>query len=249
MKTRIFIDAAGWYIAYYMGMWEYILEEFGRESFKGVYFDGVSAGGHVATHVIASIYGGKSMRTWLETGPKLAIKCDKYGIGRLSDGIHFTGHAFYNNLNENQRNAIRKYVRVFCADSFLRNHCCDKISNACEYTGAITATGNIPIIGSYKPIKFRDNYLWDGALSPSYSTQVDSQTLYITFTPSTTLYDNLLDLSNWVFYTPIIALGPSFLPKELTTILCDDLFDSGYKDAQLHRGELLTKFKRIGIKL
>ena len=117
MKPRIFIDAGGWYLAYYMGMWEYILEEFGRESFKGVYFDGASAGGQVATTIIASIYGDKQMKFWLQTGPKLAVECDKYGIGRLTDGIQSTGFIFYNNLNETQRRAICKYVRVFCTDS------------------------------------------------------------------------------------------------------------------------------------
>ena len=85
-------------------------------------------------------------------------------------------------------------------------------------------------------------------LNPSYSSFIYKESLCITFTPNSH-HHNVIDLSKWVYYTPIIVIGPSFLPKELTTILCDDLFNRGYKDAQLHRDELLAKFKSIGIKL
>jgi hypothetical protein len=33
MKRRIFIDGGGWYLAYYLGMWEFILTEFGKDAF------------------------------------------------------------------------------------------------------------------------------------------------------------------------------------------------------------------------
>jgi hypothetical protein len=249
MKPRIFIDAGAWYLAYYMGMWEYILEHFGREAFKGVYFDGISAGGQVATHIIASIYSDKLMKTWLETGPKTVVKNDKYGNNcRITEGIYNTGYTFYTNLNKTQRRAIRKYVRVFCTDSLMNGHCCDKISNACEYASAITATSNIPLILSYKPIRFREKYLWDGVLGSSCYSLIHKKTLCISFSKRVHFY-NMLDLSNWVYHKDYISLLPSFLPQQMTLVWCDLLFERGYNDAKANRKELLEKFQSIGIHL
>ena len=248
MKPRIFIDAGGWYIAYYMGMWEYILEHFGREAFKGVYFDGISAGGQVATHIIASIYSDKPMKTWLETGPKQMIKLDKYGNGRLVDGVHATGYAFYNSLDKIQRRAIRKYARVFCTDTLLNMHYCDKISSAQEYVCAAAATGNIPLICAYTPTKFRDKYLWDGALGNSCYSLIHPKSLYIS--PSPRVHrDTILDLSNWVYYTQFVSLLPSFLPQQIALMFCDEMFERGSNDAKANRKELLEKFQSIGIHL
>jgi hypothetical protein len=248
MKQRIFIDSGGWYIAYYMGMWEYILEHFGREAFKHVYFDGISAGGQVATHIIASIYSDKPMKTWLETGPKTSVKNDKYGNCRLTEGVYDTGYIFYKNLNKIQQRAMRKYVRVFCTDSLLNAHSCDKITNADEYASAVASTGNIPLLGAQKPINFRDKYLWDGVLGNSCYSLIHKKSLYISFSPRVQC-DNMLDLSKWIYYTELMTLIPSFLPQQMTLLVCDELFKRGYNDAKANRKELLEKFQSIGIHL
>jgi len=249
MKPRIFIDAGGWYIAYYMGMWEYILEHFGREAFKGVYFDGISAGGQVSTHIIASIYSDKPIKTWLETGPKTAVKNDKYGNScRITEGVYDTGYTFYKNLNKIQKLTMRKYVRVFCTDTLLNAHCCDKISNVDEYANAVTATSNLPLIFSHKPIKFRDKYLWDGVLGNSCYSLIHKNSLYISFSPRVQC-DNMLDLSKWVYHTHYVSLLPSFLPQQIALMFCDEMFERGYNDAKANRKELLEKFQSIGIHL
>ena len=248
MKPRIFIDSGGWYLAYYLGMWEYILEHFGKEAFRGVYFDGTSAGGLVASCIVACVYGNQTMKYWLDNGPKQCVQTDMYRNGQFAKGMYNAGYFFYNCLSKQQRLALYKYLRFFCLDTNLNEYCCDKISNANEHANACAASGNIPFICSDKPVPFRDKYLWDASLTKSYYSLVTKKSLCISFHPGPDCHTTL-DLSKWIYSSTLLSLIPCFLPQQTTLSVCDALFEFGYHDAKAHSKELLTKFRSIGIKL
>ena len=246
-SPRIFIDAGGWYLAYYLGMWEYILADFGKEAFKGVHFDGISAGGHTAAYIVSAIYGDHTMKHCMENCPKLATRLGKYGGGKMTQGQYETGYLFHKSLDKAQKQAIHKYVCVYCITDKLELHCCDKVETSEEYACAVSASGNIPILGSYEPIRFRDIQLWDGGFYKQYGNILDTTNmLYLTFEPHFQC-NNTLDLSKWIFYSQLVSLIPSFFPKIASLRICDELFERGFNDAKRNRATLVAKFNAIGI--
>jgi hypothetical protein len=246
-SPRIFIDAGGWYLAYYLGMWEYILAEFGKEAFKGVHFDGISAGGHTASYIVSAIYGDHNLKHWLENGPKYAVRINKYGDGQFTQGIYEAGYHFHKSLNKAQRRANKKYVRVYCITDKQEMHCCDNIATSEEHGAAAAATGNIPLLGACEPMHFRDKQLWDGAFHKRYGDTLDTNNmLYISFAPHFEC-DNTLDLSNWIYHSQLVSLLPSFLPPNITCAICDALFDCGFNDAKRNRATLVAKLNAIRI--
>lgn len=246
-SPRIFIDAGGWYLAYYLGMWEYILAEFGKEAFKGVHFDGISAGGHMGGYIVSAIYGDHTMKHWLENGPKYTVHANKYGDGQFTQGQYEAGYHFHTSLNKAQLRANKKYVHVYCITDKLKLHCCDKIATPEEHAAAASATGNIPIVGACEPMHFRDKQLWDGVFHKRYGDVLDTTNmLYISFGPHFEC-ENTLDLSNWIYHTQLVSLIPSFLPQNATLRICDELFDRGFNDAKRNRATLVAKLNAIGI--
>jgi hypothetical protein len=246
-SPRIFIDAGGWYLAYYLGMWEYILAEFGKEAFKGVHFDGISAGGHTAAYIVSAIYGDHTMKHWLENGPKYAVYIHKYGCGQMTEGLYEAGYHFHISLNKAQIRANKKYVRAYCMTDEQELHCCQKIATSEEHAAAASATGNIPIAGACEPMQFRDKQLWDGFFYKQYGNVLDTTNmLYLTFEPHFQC-NNTLDLSKWIFYSQLVSLIPSFFPKIASLRICDELFERGFNDAKRNRATLVAKFNAIGI--
>jgi hypothetical protein len=248
-RPRIFMDAGGWYLAYYLGMWEYILSEFGKDVFKGVSFYGISAGSHASGYIIAAIYGNSTMRYWLDNGVKHVVYLDKYGNGKFTEGLYESGYKYYHILDEAQRKAVKKHLNVFCTNKNRELYCCKKISSCDESGKAASGTGNIPIIGSYGPTNFRGEQLWDGAFYNKYDSVINTKNmLYISFGPHFQC-DQTLDLSNWIPHNLFFSTIPSFLPQNITLFICDELFDRGYNDAKRNRDELVSKFNAIGIKV
>lgn len=249
MKRRIFIDAGGWYLAYYLGMWDFILTEFGKDAFKGVHFDGISAGGHISAYIVSAIYGEHTLRHWLENGPKHAVRINKYGGGQFAQGLYQAGYLFHKSLNKVQRRSNKKYVRAYCITDKQELYCCEKIKTHEEHAAAASSTANIPILCGYEPTRFRDKKLWDGVFYKQYDSDLDTKNmLYISFGPHFQC-KNTLNLSNWIYHNNFLSLGPSFLPQSMTLKICDELFECGYNHAKNNRAELVEKFNSIGIRV
>jgi hypothetical protein len=70
--------------------------------------------------------------------------------------------------------------------------------------------------------------------------------LYISFKPHLQC-ENVLNLSDWLFYNSYLCLLPFFLPQKIAIPMCDLLFERGYEDAKQHKDILTTKFKTLGI--
>lgn len=243
------MDAAGWYLAYYLGMWEYILEAFGKDAFQNVVFEGISAGGHASAYVVASVHGSQSLRHWLEYGPKWVVRQNMHSDGQFTKGQYDAGYAFHTSLNKSQRRANRKYVRAYCLTDTMELYCCEKIRTSEEHAQAASATGNVPIVSSCSPMTFRGTPLWDGALYRDYEGVVNTnRMLYITFSPRF-VCKHILNLSDWVYISAFISLLPCFLPQTLSLVICDQLFDRGYSDAKSNRDELQAAFRSIGISI
>lgn len=253
-QHKIFIDAGGWYGAYYLGMFHYMFEEFGTTIFEDVYFEGISAGSFTSGYCLATIYGCRDNRYWLELGQKRATINNNYGNSRLTFGMYQTGKLFYEQLDDIQRSKIREYYCGICMDSNLKPYRCEQINNITDYGSAVASSANIPGLGSLYAWKFRDVYLWDGYFNGN--TIYDNlnndceNILLITFDakrikPNPTYV--ILDLSEWTTYSILNSLLPSFFPQYTTLGICDDLFEQGYNDAKLHKTQVREKLTAFGL--
>jgi hypothetical protein len=250
-KPTIMIDSGGWYISYYMGFFHYIFTTYGIDYFTYVYFTGVSAGGQTCGYCLATIHGCMDMKYWLDNGPKQAILSNNYGIGRLGLGCYNAGKFFYNQLNITQRNAITKYYSALCMDCMLQPYVCDNIDNTVDFGCAVAATGNVPIIMSAFPWKFRDVYLWDGYLNTYINNiiYIDTENILLfTFTPKGT-HKNVMDLSKLITINGMDALIPSLYTQNEAIKRADALFQIGYEHAKNNENEILHKLNEIGIKI
>ncbi len=253
-QHKIFIDAGGWYVAYYLGMFHYIFEEFGTTIFENVYFEGISAGSFTSGYCLATIYGCHDNRYWLELGPKLATRDNNYGNARLTFGMYKNGKLFYEHLDENQRSKVSEYYCGICMDSNLKPYRCEQIKNSIEYGSAVASSANIPGLGSLYAWKFRDVYLWDGYLNDN--TIYDNlnndceNILLITFVKKRIKPNDvyvILDLSEWTPFSMWNSMMPSFFPQDITLGICDELFEHGYNDAKLHKSQIRDKLTAFGL--
>ena len=250
-KPTIMIDSGGWYISYYMGMFHYIFTTYGVDPFTDVYFTGVSAGGQTSGYCLATVHGCKDMRYWLENGPKQTITSNNYGICRLGLGCYNAGKFFFNQLNMTQRNAITKYYSALCIDCMFKPYICDNIDNVVDFGCAVAGTGNVPIVMSALPLKFRDVYLWDGYLNTyinNISYRNTENTLLFTFSHRGT-HKNVIDLSKWISFSGIDALIPSLYTQNEAIKHCETLFQTGYEHAKNNENEIIHKLRDIGIKI
>lgn len=253
-QHKIFIDAGGWYGAYYLGMFHYIFEEFGKTIFEDVYFEGISAGSHAAAYNLATIYGCRDNIFWLENGQKYATRSNNYGNRRLTQGINDSGLLYFNELDDNHRSKIREYFSAVCMDSNHQPFRCQQIETSLELASAVASSANIPGIGSLYAWKFRDVYLWDGYLNDN--TIYDNlnndceNILLITFVKKRIKPNDvyvILDLSEWTPFSMWNSMMPSFFPQDITLGICDELFEHGYNDAKLHKSQIRDKLTAFGL--
>jgi hypothetical protein len=187
------------------------------------------------------------MKYWNDNGPKQAIRDNNYGGGRLTFGLYNAGKFYFNKLNKRQRRAVAKYFSTLCIDCYGKPYMCENINNAIDFGCAMAATGNIPIIGSYVPWKYKDVYLWDGGMNAKTCYVDTDQTLLFTFNNRGT-HQRVIDLSKWVAFYPTQSLSPSFYSQQDALDNADMLFQYGYDDAKQNETEILRHFRDIGIK-
>ncbi len=251
-KHKIFIDAGGWYGAYYLGMFHYIFEEFGTTIFENVYFEGISAGAFTSGYCLATIYGCHNNKYWLEHGQKQATRNNNYGNSRLTFGMYEGGKFFYEQLSEIQRSKIHEYFCSVCIDTNRKPYKCVEISTAKEYGSAVASSANIPFLGSLYAWRFRDVFLWDGYFNDAtiFDNLDCSNVLLITF-DAKCINPNpayvLLDLAEWTEFSFFNSLLPSFYPQYTTLNKCDELFQLGYNDAKKHKDQIREKLSSFGI--
>jgi hypothetical protein len=251
-KRTIMIELGGWHIAYYMGVFHYIFTTYGVDAFTDVYFTGVSAGGQTCGYCLGTIHGCKDMKYWLDNGPKQAVLTNNYGYGRLALGCYNAGKFIFNKLNKKQKRAITKYFSALCMDCMCQPYICDNIDNAVDFGCAVAATGNVPIVASVDPWKFKGVPLWDGYINTyiNKSCYVDTNTtLLFTFKNNGT-HARFIDLSKWTTtYSGISSMLPSFYSQNGALDATEKLFQCGYDDAKQNENELLYQLRGIGINL
>ncbi len=251
---KIFVDAGGWYLAYYMGVFHYIFTTFGVDCFKDVHFEGVSAGGQCIGYVLATIHGCKDMKYWLDNGPKHAISNNNYGNGRLTLGCYNAGKHFYKTLDSSQKDEIKKKYCSLSLDSSFNPFFSRNISNTTDFACAVASTGNIPIVGSFHPWKHQNNYLWDGCLNFKYNhyKNLDYNTkkvLFFSLDKDNIVEQNIINinLSKWTNFSPLKSISISFYDKETALLATDELFENGFSDAKLNHDEIYDKLCKFGI--
>jgi hypothetical protein len=253
-KHKIFIDAGGWYLAYYLGVFHYIFEEFGTTIFEDVYFEGISAGAHTSGYCLATIYGCHDNKYWLDNGPKQTVKKNKYNNALFTLGMYEAGKFFYDQLDEFQRSKIHEYFCSICIDTNRNPYKCIKITTANEFGSAVASSANIPFLGSIYAWRFRDVFLWDGYMNDT--TIYDNihtdcvNVLFITFDAKRINIHPayvLLDLSEWTDFSILNSLLPSLYTQYMTLNRCDELFEMGYCDAKKHKDQIREKLTSFGI--
>lgn len=251
---KIFVDGGGWYLAYYMGVFHYILTTFGVDCFKDVHFEGVSAGGHCISAVIATINGCKDMKYWLDHGPKHTISNNNYGNGRLTLGCYNASKLFYDTLNHYQRKEIKRKYCSLSLDSTFSPFFSRNISNKTDFACAIASTGNVPIIGSFLPWRHLKRHLWDGCLNFNYNHYKNldynaKKILVFSFFQNEFDKNHIIhvDLSKWTPFSWCKFLGISFYDKKSALLATDELFETGFADAKLNHDELYNKLCKFGV--
>jgi len=257
------MDASGWYSPYYMGFMEFVLETYGREPFKETMFAGISGGGHAAGYSIATVHGPtyKTLRHWLSRGQQFACGINSHICGWLTRGEYIAGYTYYNTCDDDgiTHHIHDKYFSI-ATNMFGEMVTCDTPESADEFGRAVATTGNVPIIGSLFPIRYRGIYLWDGLCAwlcggDALRTDVasvysDNSTLIITMMSEKKFISrenvhavNVRKLSIVPIPQSLIqTMAPSFISSIEAHQFCDKWFDIGYDSAKAthsqYRGEI-----------
>jgi hypothetical protein len=255
MKRTILIGIGGWYLCYYYGFFHYIFKKIGVEKFKNIYFEGVSAGGIVTGPCVATVNGCKNMKHWYNNGPKMMINEKIYNAKTTKTGIYKSAEYLYNKTNDEQRNAIRKYLRVLTTTNELKPYWFSNIRDKDSFIKALIATANIPLVFSLQPIQYKNMSLWDGHLAKMFgiydyykmNEKNDDKKLIIAWNSDLISSDRLIVINLYKFYFADIfsAFIPALLNQEFASFTSDIIFKRGYNDAKKNFPKIKEKFEQF----
>lgn len=255
MKRSISIGIGAWYTCYYFGFFRYIFKKMGVEKFKNVHFEGVSAGGIVAGTCVAIVHGCKNFNYWYYNGLKMMIHENNYNIKNVMVGISNSAEYLYNKTNDEQKNAIRKYLRVLTITNELKPYWISNIRDKTSFKKSFMATSNIPLVFSLQPTKYKKMSLWDGHFAKMFgiydyykmNEKSDDKKLVVAWNSFLIPNDNLIVIDLYKFYFADIfsAFIPSLLNQEFASLTADMLFERGYNDAKKNFPEIKEKFEQF----
>lgn len=250
---NIFVGPGGYYICYYLGFFQKLFDELGRDFFKDTSFEGVSAGGQLSGYAVAATNGAHDMLYWYKNGPRDAMASGCWP-GQLTVKCYESGKRFYlDAVSQNEdieKHIFHKYAAWGTTSSGkpykLRN-----IRDHIDFGNSVASTGNIPVLGAINPWRFKGEKLWDGGIAYSACLEAIVQLNTNTIIFCINIPDNfenthkatVFEFSKWRPFKRSIGIGLLFYTKKKRLKKMDELFENGYEDAGQHIDELVRVLK------